>query len=491
MVSTIIRFDNFCQIYDEDNVDLFKALDKHLSFKIQGAEHSKAFKGYINDRGEEVTWDGRRHIMTSKGRFPAGLLQRVIEFYNKWQVSPEVIDKRSERSSGAPIDIETVLRSMRKEPRDYQIETANIAVQHDRGIIRSATGSGKSLIAALITAKIGKPTIIYVIGTDLLYQFHKFFTSIFGKDVGIIGDGNCDIKDINIATVWSVGQALGLKKSVSLDDDDTEEKKIDPLKFSQIKTMLLHTKVHLFDECHLAACDTIQTIAQNLKAEYVYGMSASPWRDDGADLLIEALLGRRIVDIGARELIKQGWLVEPDIRFLAPPPYSKKGKYQTIYSKYIVEHEARNQMVVKGAIKLVEQGFPCLVLFHSIRHGKILSDLLSKQIPIGLLSGKDPSRVREKVKDDLETGRINCIVASKIFDIGVDLPTLSGLVIAGAGKSSVRALQRIGRVIRPSPGKTMSAIIDFADRAPYLLDHAEARRDIYRQEFDNVSWPQK
>jgi superfamily II DNA or RNA helicase len=115
---------------------------------------------------------------------------------------------------------------------------------------------------------------------------------------------------------------------------------------------------------------------------------------------------------------------------------------------------------------------------------------LKKKVPTALLSGKDTSKVRERIKGELENGKIKCLIASKIFDIGIDLPILSGLVIAGAGKSSVRALQRIGRVIRPYPGKTMAAILDFADQAPYLSDHARVRRRIYEWEFE-VTWPGK
>ena len=54
-------------------------------------------------------------------------------------------------------------------PRDHQIKICQAALSNDRGIIRAATGSGKTLCTALITAKINKPTIIYVIGLDLLY----------------------------------------------------------------------------------------------------------------------------------------------------------------------------------------------------------------------------------------------------------------------------------------------------------------------------------
>ena len=466
-------------------------MDTELSFKLLGAEFSKAYKGYTNDLGEFVTWDGKRHLLSSSGKFPVGLLPRVMDFYAAKGIHPLIIDERPPIEKSTPTDIADNLRNIGKEARHYQEFAANKAVETDRGIIRLATGGGKTLIAALITAKLGKPTVVYVIGKDLLYQLQDFFSHIFSEPIGIIGDGKCEIRNINIATVWSVGQALGLKGKVTIDDESETEKKIDPDKFRKIKEMLLNSSVHIMDECHLAACDTVQIIARNIRAEYVYGMSASPWRDDGADLLIEAFLGRKIVDVSARELIKQGYLVPPNIRFLAPKPYQfMSGKYPKIYTKYVVENEQRNSMVLRATTSMVEQGFVPLVLFHTIKHGDVLFDKLKNLVPTGLLSGKDSAKQREKIKDELECGKIKCLVASKIFDIGVDLPILSGLVIAGAGKSSVRALQRIGRVIRPYTGKNMSAIIDFADQAPYLIQHAEIRREIYESEFD-VTWPKE
>lgn len=490
-MTAIVRFQNSCKIIDEEDLEIFKALDKELSYKIQGAEFSQAYKGYINDQGEFVSWDGRRHLMSSTGKFPVGLFTRAVEFFHSKGIYPQIIDKRPPYEQYPEINILPQLEALGKPPRHYQLEAADKAVKTDRGIIRLATGSGKSLVAALITAKLGKPTIIYVIGTDLLYQFQKLFSDVFQTEIGIIGDGKCEIRDINIATIWSVGQALGLKKNISLDDSSDTEKKMDPSKFRTIKEMLLNSNVHILDECHMAACSTVQTISKNIKAEHVYGMSASPWRDDNGDLLIEAFLGNKIIDLSAKLLIQQGFLVQPDIRFFAPKPYPyKSGAYQRVYSKYVTENNQRNEMIVKGTAKMVEDGFIPLVLFHSLKHGNILFDSLKNVVPTALLSGKDSSKIRDKIKDEIETGKIKCIVASKIFDIGIDLPILSGLVCAGAGKSSVRALQRIGRVIRPYNNKKIAAVMEFADQAPYLSDHAEIRKQIYQSEFE-VKWPQR
>jgi superfamily II DNA or RNA helicase len=378
---------------------------------------------------------------------------------------------------------------MGKVPYPYQLDAVKAATDTDQGIIRIATGGGKTIISALITAQIGKRTVIYVIGKDLLHQIHNLYEELFPDvRVGKIGDGICEIEDINIASVWSVGQALGIKRAADRDN----EKKVEPEKYGQIRKMLVDCKTHIFDECHVAACDTIQEIGRNVAPENIYGMSASPWRDDNADLLIECVLGKRIVDLSASYLIERDYLVKPIIKFKKVPRYPEKlpRNYNTIYKNYIVENDVRNNLVSDNAEHLVNLGYQTLVLYQSVNHGKILHKLIADKLPCVLLSGKDKSKVRREAKEKLEAKEINCIIASKIFDIGIDLPSLSGLVVAGSGKSSVRALQRIGRVIRKYPGKKQAAIIDFADNAAYLRKHAEERHRIYSiEDAFEVSWP--
>lgn len=491
-IATIAIGRTSCRIIDEYDQAFIKRLDAELSFWMQGAEFSKAFKGYIDEEtGKEVTWNGCRKLLSSSLRFPAGLLNRVCSIYDAYEKPYQLTDARGHIEPSNPIDIIPRLKSLNMVPYEYQLNAVSIAKDKSHGIIRIPTGGGKSNVAALLTAALGKTTIIYVIGKDLLYQLHSLFSSLFDQPIGIIGDGKCEIHDINIATIWTVGQALGLKTNIKAEDEE-DEKAIEKEKYKFIRDMLSRTKVHLLDECHLAANNTIQTIAKKINPEHVYGMSASPWRDDGADLLIEAFLGNRIVEISAKELIAGGYLVPPTIKFLPVSKQEKNSKqFKTIYKNYITENSVRNNMIVTGAKRLVEQGFQTLILFHSIKHGEILHKLVSKHLDAEILSGKDNSSQRNLVRDKLEAGKLNCILASKIFDIGVNCPSLSGLIIAGGGKSSVRALQRIGRVIRRHPGKTHAAIIDFADQAPYLLEHSRVRRKIYSQEFEDVSWPEE
>lgn len=493
MAKIIIKGNN-CQITEEQDLEHILALDKHLSFKVQGAEYTAEYRGFFNKNGDFIKWDGLKKLLTPTLLFPAGLLERVKEFYTQAKKDFEIIDKRPSKSIGQPRNISENLKKINKNPYPYQLEILDVIDKYDRGIIKVATGGGKSMIAALIAAKLGKKAIIYVIGKDLLYQFHEFFSSLFDEKIGIIGDGKCEIHDINIASIWTVGQAIGMnKKNILLDGDDDEEL-VSKNKYSDIIKMLKEAKLHIIDECHMSACETIQQVFKQANAEHIYGLSGSPWRDDGQDLLIESILGKYIVNISASYLIARGFLAQPLIKFRVVPPYHYELEkvYPSVYKKYISENDIRNGLVLQAALALIEKGYQVLVLFNSLKHGKILYELFEKHTECALLDGNNSNDEREKVKQDLLSHKIKCVLASKIFDIGVDIPSLSGLVIACGGKSSVKALQRVGRVIRKYPGKKFAVVVDFVDQAPFLSEHSKARYRIYSSEegFD-VTWPGK
>lgn len=464
---------NKAYLKGEDCYQNLEHLDLLLSYVIQGSEYSKARR--------MGRWDGRKRLFASNLSFPIGLVDTVVEYYSSRNIDCKIISTK-EPVKLTPIDISKNLKKNKKIPRYYQEDAANIAVEKKRGIIKATTGSGKTLTCALIVAKVGRPAFIYVIGKDLLWQFHKLFSSLFNEEIGVIGDGACSIKRINIASIWSVGQAFGV--NFKFDDEDTgKEKAVDKVSYAEIRKAVSAADVSIMDEVHLAAADTMQKIGEYINSEYCIGMSASPYRDDNASILIEAIFGKVIYTISASELISKGYLVAPNIRFVPVPKKKIDGTYKDIYREYIVENEERNSLILKSVIKLSEQKFKTLVLFKEIKHGKHLYNLLlDNKVNCHILIGNDSTKRREQVIDEIQNSKCDVILASSIFDIGVDIPCLDGLVLAGGGKSSIRAIQRVGRVIRPSPGKDMVAIIDFYDKAKYLEQHSIIRKKIYSSE---------
>jgi superfamily II DNA or RNA helicase len=473
--------EKYSKIVDENDPDFLKALHHHLSFKYEGAEFSPAFK-----RG---FWDGREKLLSKKLEFYSGLVNYVNDFYKLNNKQLEIIDQRSPIVDAPSIDISYNLEKLRLTPYDYQLDAIEYAIKRDRAIFKHATGSGKSLTTALITARLGKSTIVYVISKELLHQFHSFFSSLFDEKIGIIGDGVCEIGNITIASIWTVGRALGLKpKDMSLEDMSSNEK-FDENNTQKIIECVKNAKVNHFDECHISATKTIRTIYKTMQPERLYGWSGTPQREDGADLLLTAILSDNIHEVSASKLIRRGILAKPMIKFVYVKGYAKYDTpYPTVYSDHIVNNEYRNNLILSETKTLIDKGYQVLILFRTINHGKILNELFEKKgIEAGFLSGKDTTKKRAEVKDNLLSGKSRCAIVSTIYDLGVDIKTLNALVLAGAGKSSVRATQRIGRVIRGGgKDKPFAAVVDFLDDIRFFKKQALTRKSIYELEPEFV-----
>lgn len=344
--------------------------------------------------------------------------------------------------------------------------------------------SGKTFTLSSIVANYNVKTIIYVIGVELMYQMYETLKEAYGIEAGLIGDGKCDVKKINIATIWSAAAAFNKKIDV-LDSDVTYDKnsnkELDKLK---VREAVNSAELFILDECQYAAANTVQFLHRESRAaRHRFLFSASPWRDSGDDILIEAVGGKKIYDLKASKLIDDGFLVRPHIHFIDVPSMRGIGKtYQEVYKNYIVENEVRNNLICKSVEKLLEKNKKILILVVRINHGKKLLEVLQDKFRVDYLDGKKSSEQRMNAIKSMKNGELDVLIASKIFDQGVDIPELDALILAGSGKSTGRALQRIGRVIRKSEGKEKAIVVEFYDNAKYLNKHSEVRMEVYESE---------
>jgi len=473
MIKINILNNKKCQIFCDDEV-IFKKLYNHLSFKLTGVEYSAAYQN---------GWSGITYLMTKGGKFSYGLLFKVKTFLDKNGYQYQIEDLRQPKSINKSLDLSKNLEKLGLTPREHQIEILNAAVNNDIGIIRAATGAGKTQAIAMVVAKINKPAIVYTIGLDLLDQFYKLFSDIFDEPIGYVGNGICNIQRINIVSIWTAGRALKLDNKNILDDEDLSEKELSESNYTKIVNLLKETKVHIFDESHVVSTNTIADIYKNIDPEHIYGFSGTPFRNLPEDLLINSILGEQLIDISASRLIKANLLAQPLIRFYTVPKMSGGSNYLSVYKDYIVENDKRNNLIVDLAKELIDKKYTPLVLFKQIKHGNILFEKLKdKGIRCGMLYGNDSLERRTEIKEQLKNKEIDLIIASVIFDIGLNLVELNALVLAGGGKSSIRALQRVGRVLRMTPGKKYAAVVDFYDQAKYLKKHSQIRYNIYSSE---------
>lgn len=241
----------------------------------------------------------------------------------------------------------------------------------------------------------------------------------------------------------------------------------------------------LVHNCQHWRAATCQLITRELhQAYYTYGLSATPYRDDGDDMLIQACFGRTFVEISASLLIRQEWLMRPDIKMVHIR--TKKSVYKTwqkLYKDQVVDNKYYNESVAKIATAYINRDRLVLVLVQQVNHGKALARMIPGAV---FLSGISTKKKRETGIKNLRNKYISCIVSTAIFDEGIDIKPLDTVILAGGGKSRTRAMQRIGRIIRPFEGKTKATAIDFYIHQKYLENHAIERMKMYVTEPEYV-----
>jgi superfamily II DNA or RNA helicase len=418
-----------------------------------------------------VVGDGRKYLIeivnANDYRVPTGLIDRVLAFfldlYNKdqkyiYQVHGYDFRNRSRTS----LEFKTfALRPYQTRAVLHGLGVTESNIYRFGGILQAATGAGKTAMAAKMIAVMNTQTLFIVHTKDLLMQAKKAFESFLGIKVGVIGAGKRDIQPVTVATIQSLQSG----------HDD----------------LLASVEFVLFDECHHVAAQTLYNTAMKLaNVKGIVGLSASPWRDDNHDLMIEAVCGPVRHVITASDLIDEGFLVPPEITvYRRPlPPHLKKMhvdilSYHKAYTQIVTEDESRHRLVRDIAHEQMGQGRKVLVLVKQIDHGQKLESLIDGAI---FVEGRTKLSERERIFQDFRDGKINCLIGTSLADEGIDIPCADALILAGAGSSSTRALQRIGRVIRPAPGKTSAFVADIVDENHSFQKQFYSRRKMYESE---------
>jgi superfamily II DNA or RNA helicase len=444
------------------------------SFHVPGYQYTPSYM--------EHRWDGKRHLFDRRKLcFPAGLLQRVAQVLEKEKLHFEIV---APQPPSAVQGTKYMLPEF--ELRDYQRECVKAALAARRGVLEMATGAGKTVVAAQIIYELGLPALFFVHTRDLLHQTHDFFREHLCRKVGIVGDGQIHLAPLTVATLQTVARAMDIPVPPSADEEAQLEEDATDISHARgrLSRFVEECPVVFFDECHHLPAETFYSLAMRTTgAWYRYGLSATPYRSDRMDLLLEAAVGPKMFRANASVLIEKGYLVPPEITFLAPPAYhgapSRSLDYATMFHDYVVANPARNDMVATEARRLAADNKSVLILVSQVAHGQRLAMLLPEAV---FVQGNDSAVKRQRVFKKLEAKEQLIVIATTLADEGLDVPTLDAVILASGGKSETRTLQRIGRALRPAPGKTKATVIDFFDNAPFLKEHSLRRYEIYSTE---------
>lgn len=422
-------------------------------------------------RGSRVSLFDSRH-----GTFPGGMLSLVQKAAARDQVVVELRDHRPHRIT--PDDHADVAWL-----RDYQRDAVEACVTHKRGIVRAPTGSGKnSMIIGLIQRLPGR--WLFLVHRDTLVdQQAKRFTQVTGQPTNELSrtrPGTWQlIRGLNLMTLQSL--AAGIRSDPQAVD----------AALSQLDGVVV-------DEAHVSPANTYFAALQRCPAEYRLGFSGTPLdRTDNRSLMAIAALGPVIYQIKAAELIERGVLAAPQITMRAcrqvmepqaPEPSMRRraAAARRVYDELVVDSEARNDLVVE---MVREAPKPCMVFVKIVEHGQVLSRAIrSAKMPTEFVWGAKTKDQRLAAVERLERGDSQVLVASVVFQEGIDIPGLASVVVASGGKSVIAALQRIGRGMRTDGGKKQTfQVYDVLDLGTNSLEvHSRRRMKAYVRESYSV-----
>lgn len=482
----VIEVNNlYGKIVDHLTIDQLAIIQQECQFKMEGSDFKQ-----MSFRNRGIQWDGYKKLFNIQTRrFNIGLLSRVVNLLNRYGLQADIVDNRIHLPQVYDYKYDMTML------RDYQMQSVITSVMHGNGILKIATGGGKTVVAGCTIGALRKKSIFIVHTRDLLYQAKESFSKIFPDEViGQIGDGVIDYRNITVATMQTLAILGGVEVGRNKYDEDAtnDEFKIiaDRIKKQEFNEYRKTVQCVMMDEVQIVCSQTAQGVRFLFEsADYAFGYSASPWRDDGSDLEIEGAFGSRIVDISASELIRRGYLVRPTIEVHNTTYVCTdiSGDYVQIYKRYIVENTVYNIQVATDAIEKWKSGMNTLILVTQINHGNVLVDIIKRMgIDVSFISGKSGMKKRKQAIQDMRDGKISLLIASTIADVGLDIPRLQCIVEAGAGKSSVTALQRLGRIMRLHENKKECVFVTYRHSAPFICQHIDKKLAIWRTEEEFI-----
>jgi len=244
--------------------------------------------------------------------------------------------------------------------------------------------------------------------------------------------------------------------------------------------------------CHHLTSQSWLFIARRCNAYFRYGMSATPvMRDAISNLQLIGQTGGVVGSITNADLIERGISAKPIIYVVENRTISTDLERKTYHAAYRLGIETnfdRNLLIAKIVSEAMKRGESTLVLTNTVKHQTSIFWTLSETDAgvrrVRLLHGGVDVSERMKALKDLRRGRVGAIVATPIFDEGMDVPEIRVLVLAGGGKSQIKLLQRVGRGMRrKTTGDNVVKIYDFLDVGnKYLASHARRRISVYEQQ---------
>lgn len=254
--------------------------------------------------------------------------------------------------------------------------------------------------------------------------------------------------------------------------------------------------VIVVDEFHHAEAATYQRFMQHYDATELLGLTATPERADGVDVS-KFFGGRTAVELRLWDALNQDLLCPfhyygiADETDLSDVKWTTSGYDATQLSNLYTGNDARALLIYRalGEKVLDPRSMRALGFCVTIEHSEYMARWFNEHdIPAMSISANTPREERERGISDLKAGRINCIFTVDVFNEGVDIPEVDVVLMLRPTNSSTVYIQQLGRGLRRSPAKAVLTVLDFVGHhrtdfdvsGRYMLMTGQTRKELGR-----------
>ena len=335
---------------------------------------------------------------------------------------------------------------------------------HMRNLVVAATGTGKTVIAALDYKRFLKEhskeacRLLFVAHREeILKQSLYTFRAV--------------LKDANFGDMF-----VGSYRPDSLDALFMSIQTFNAQEFTSKTTADFYDYI-VVDEFHHAAAPTYQKLLEYYQPKILLGLTATPERMDGKNIL-KYFDNRIAAEIRLPEAIDRKLLspfqyfgvtdtVDLDTLKWSAGGYDKN-ELTKVYTFSGMAAEKRANMIIASLLRYVTDidAVKGLGFCVSVQHAEFMSRFFNeKGIPSIYLTGNSADEERKTAKNKLVSGEIRFIFVVDIYNEGVDIPEVNTVMFLRPTESLTIFLQQLGRGLRLAEGKECLTVLDFIGQA--------------------------
>ena len=365
--------------------------------------------------------------------------------------------------------------------RDEQVDAVSQMLQYDNGVLSATTAFGKTVIGAKLISERKVNTLVLVHTQQLLEQWKERLTQFLSINEELPAD---PVKRRGRKTFRSIiGQLGGGKKNLSGIIDIAVMQSL--VRGDEIKDAVRDYGMVIVDECHHVPAFSFEQILKNVSAKYVYGLTATPVRQDGHHPIIFMHCGPVRYKVDAREQAEK----RPFEHYIIPrftpfrKPVSQDEKEWSIGEIYseISTSPIRNQLIIDDIIQCVKENRNPIILTERTAHVELIAKELSRTISnvielTGSMTVKKRKTMLEKLLNIPQGDAFVIVATGRFVGEGFDEPRLDTLFLAMpvAWKGTVQ--QYAGRLHRLYQNKNEVQIYDYVDVHVGVLERMYHKR---------------